>query len=156
MTTEGDETAAIMAELPGGQELIAWFGYVPRFHNAELLDLHLGASGASLRLHTWRMTSETDEKGYYLLDKHVVVTFSLERLTGITLEGHDSRGILYGLNLRRYGSGDPLLSTEVITMGLPPEPDDLGLQLDHTYGLWGVMYARKISLSLTPGKPSKS
>ena len=156
MTSESDEMDALIAELPGGKALIDWFGYIPRFHDAKLLGLHLGASGATLRLHTFRITSETDEKGYFLLDRHVVVTFTLERLTGIKLEGYASQGILYGLNLRRYGSGDPLLGTEVVTMGVPPEPNDVGLQLDHTYGLWGVMYARKMSISLAPGKPADS
>jgi hypothetical protein len=32
-------------------------------------------------------------------------------------------------------------------------PEDYGLVLEPTYELWGVIYARMIGITLSPGKP---
>jgi hypothetical protein len=36
-----DELEAIYADVPGGLELLAWFGHVPSFHDAEIVSLTL-------------------------------------------------------------------------------------------------------------------
>jgi hypothetical protein len=68
-----------LKDIQGSAELYDWFKYWPDFHDAEILSLHLDRKGtSSLRVHTWEMTKETNEKGYYVLEKHVVVEFILE------------------------------------------------------------------------------
>ena len=52
-----------LQEIPGAAELNDWFGYWPTFHDAEIISLHLSRSDScSLRVHTWEMTKEVDEK----------------------------------------------------------------------------------------------
>ena len=156
MTANSDEAASLFSALPGGAELVGWFGYAPSFHDAEILDLHLDRSGVSLlRIHTWRMTRDLDEKRYFILDKHIVVTFSLEKITALKLEGFSGQNVIYGLTLRRYGTGDEVLGKEFLTSA-EPSPEDYGLVLEPTYGLYGAIYARKISVTLSPGKPVRA
>lgn len=60
--TEESSSAPIFKSIPGGAELLAWFGYVPSFHDAEIIDLHLNRHGPStLRIHVWEMTGKVDE-----------------------------------------------------------------------------------------------
>ena len=68
-----------IGEIEGAAELEEWFGYWPSFHDAEIVSLHLNRRGSSsLRVHTWEMTKEIDDKGYYVLAKHIVVEFVFE------------------------------------------------------------------------------
>jgi hypothetical protein len=63
----------------GGARLVQWFGQVPSFHDAEILTLHLRRKGQSvLRLHWWNNTGAIGQDGYYVLDRHAVVTFTLD------------------------------------------------------------------------------
>ena len=70
---------AEIAGIQGSAELHDWFGYWPNFHDAEIISLHLNRSGhSSMRAHTWEMTKEIDQNGYYVLTKHLVVEFVFE------------------------------------------------------------------------------
>jgi len=80
--------------------LLAWFGRVPRFHDAELLEITLASKGESvLRIHTWEMTNQVDDRGYFVLDKHVVVTITLHSVTEISLSDFDLPGIIGSLEV---------------------------------------------------------
>ena len=66
-------------DIPGAADVIAWFGYWPRFHDAEVLSITLDASaGARVVIRAFEMTTEVDASGHYVLAKHCVVTFLLE------------------------------------------------------------------------------
>jgi hypothetical protein len=54
--------------------------YWPTFHDAEVLDLHLERTAARclFHVHAFRMTSETDDRGYFICDRHIVVAFECE------------------------------------------------------------------------------
>jgi hypothetical protein len=148
--TEGGE---IFATVSGARELVDWFGNVPRFHDAEILDLHLSRSGASLlRVHTWQMTSEVDEKGYFRLEKHVVVTFAMEEITGLNLRGFNHQNVIDGLEIKRYGSGGDF-SEAAFRAQFPPGPEDFGVILEPTYGVGGVILARQLRISFVIGEP---
>ena len=113
-----------------------WFGYWPGFHDAEIVSLHLNRKGSSfLRVHTWEMTKEVDEKGCYVLAKHVVVEFILESVSGLRLDGFSQQNVIFGLAIEKTDSG-------------------VRLKLDDCYGLAGSIEAERMSLRLTPGKPS--
>ena len=72
---QADELDAII----GAQELHNWFGYWPRFHDAEIVSLHLNRRGpSSLLIHTWETTNKVDVHGYFVHEKYVVVEFVLE------------------------------------------------------------------------------
>ncbi len=88
--------------IPGASALHDWFGYWPSFHDAEIVGLHLNRKGgSSLRLHTWEMTKEVDEKGYYVLSKHVVVEFILETISSLSLNGFSHQNVVFGLKWRK-------------------------------------------------------
>jgi hypothetical protein len=122
--------------IPGAAELENWFGYWPTFHDAEIISLNLNRKGSSsLHVHTWDMTKEVDEKGYYVLAKHVVVEFALETVSGLNLNGFNHQNVLFGLGIEKSDSG-------------------FRLTLDECYGLAGSIEAERISIRITPGKPS--
>ena len=123
-------------QIQGAGDLHDWFGYWPSFHDAEIIGLHLNREGSSsLRVHTWEMTKELDAKGYYVLAKHVVVEFLLEKVTDLSLNGFGHQNVIFGLGVQKTGSG-------------------FRLTLDECYGLSGSIEAEKVSLRLIPGKPS--
>jgi len=122
-------------DIHGASELYDWFGYWPSFHDAEIISLHLNRGGnSSLRVHTWEMTKEVDEKGYYVLARHVVVEFILEAVSDLSLNGFNHQNVVFGLEVEKIDSG-------------------FRLRLDDCYGLTGSIEAERLSLSLTPGKP---
>jgi hypothetical protein len=121
-------------DIHGASELRDWFGYWPSFHDAEVISLHLNRTGSSsLRVYTWEMTKEVDEKGYYVLAKHVVVEFILEFISGLSLNGSNHQNVIFGLQVEKTDSG-------------------FRLTLDDCYGLAGSIEAEKMSIRITPGK----
>jgi hypothetical protein len=125
-----------IGEIEGAVELEEWFGYWPSFHDAEIVSLHLNRKGSSsLRIHTWEMTKEIDDKGYYVLAKHIVVEFVFEAVCGLTLNGFNQQNVIFGLAIEKTDSG-------------------FRVTLDDCYGLAGSIEAEKMSLRLTPGKPA--
>ncbi|CDM62209.1 hypothetical protein LPU83_pLPU83d_0839 (plasmid) [Rhizobium favelukesii] len=45
--------------------LLAWFGEVPTFHDAEIISLSLSRTGASeVEIHGWIVTDGVDPNGY--------------------------------------------------------------------------------------------
>ena len=54
-----------------------------------------------LVLHTFEMTPEVDPKGYYVLHKHVLVTFRFAGVHDASLRQFDSGNILFGLEIAR-------------------------------------------------------
>jgi hypothetical protein len=97
--------AAFIA-LPGGKALADWFGRVPRFHDAELQDITLASHGPSvLRIRTWNVTDKVDGRGYFVLDKHVMVTVTLEAVTHVALNRFNLHGIIFDLEVTSIDGG---------------------------------------------------
>ncbi len=123
-------------QITGATELHDWFGYWPDFHDAEIVSLHLNRQEISfLRVHTWETTKQIDEKGYYVQAKHVVVEFLFEDVSALSLTGFSQQNVIFGLDIEKTGSG-------------------FRLTLDECYGLAGSIEAERLSLRITPGKPS--
>jgi hypothetical protein len=97
-----------------------WFGYWPSFHDAEVLSMDLNrrprekGPGPSLvaRLHTFEMTSEVDDRGYYKLRKHAIITLEFDGIEGISLDGFNGQNALAGLDLEEAVNqeGQPALT----------------------------------------------
>lgn len=65
--------------------LTSIFGTWPSFHDAEVLSMHFdrgGDDGPNLeaRVHVFRMTSDVDERGYYVLTNHTLVTLRFSNI----------------------------------------------------------------------------
>ena len=135
-----DQQASVYASIPGGPELLDWFGRVPSFHDAEIIDLHLKRCGSStLRIHAWNMTDKV-KKGYFVLEKHAVVEFSIDRITNLNLGDFNHQNVIDKLVLSRMESGE---NSAVFELNLEP-----------CYGLSGIIRAEQVSVTLGPGKPS--
>ena len=80
------------------------------------------------------MTKDVDEKGYYILTKHVVVEFTMKDVIGLNLSGFNRRNVIFGLGIERTENG-------------------YRLKLDDCYGIAGGVEAKLISIRLIPGKP---
>jgi hypothetical protein len=52
----------------------------------------------------WEMTKKTDEHGYYVLAKHVVVEFVLEEILDLSLNGFRHQNVLFGLTVEELES----------------------------------------------------
>lgn len=134
-------TAELLIAVPGGGKLLEWFGgRVPSFHDAEVLELELHREKARCRIkiHTFRMTPEVDDKGFFILDKHVLVSFRLEGVINLEFNDFNEQNVIYGLALSRTAD------------------QGYRLELDPCHGLFGFVEAQSLTIELEPGKPSHS
>jgi hypothetical protein len=126
---------AILQDIPGGKALLDWFGRVPRFHDANLLEITLNSKGLSvMRVHTWQMTNKVDARGYIELDKHVVVTITLEEVTDISLTEFNLPSIIFDLEVTKAD-------------------ESMQLTWGGSYGVSGTLRAKKMRFDLQPGQP---
>ena len=123
-------------QIPGSADLIAWFGFWPSFHDAEVLSIHLNRRGeSSVVVQTWQRTDEVDGRGHFVLTKHVVVTFLLEGTLNIKLEGFNHQNVISGLSLDATASGYRLI-------------------LHPCFGAEGMLEAERVRIKIQPGVPT--
>ena len=123
-------------EIPGAEAVVEWFGRWPSFHDAEIIDVHFDRAGRSaIRIHAWLMTEGIDSDGFYVSDRHAVVTFGLEDIVDLELFGFSNQNVIFGLTVERTDRGHRL-------------------KLDPCYGLSGAIEAERVSVGLAPGKPA--
>jgi hypothetical protein len=122
-----EEAETAYASIPGGLDLVAWFGRVPSFHDAEIVSLSLHRRAPSmLNIHAWNMTKEVDDHGYFVLDRHAVVTFILEDIMDLQLDGFSHQNVIGGLCLRRA----PARPDRRGFYWLDPSPSDYEIELE--------------------------
>jgi len=147
---DNSETA-IYDAVAGGADLVRWFGQTPSFHDAEVLDLLLSRKGHSfLRLHSWTNTGAVGQDGYYVIDRHAIVTFTLSGVMDLQLDGFSAQNVVGGLVLRRALDRPERRGY----LALDPLPQDIEIELEPCYGLSGLIRARSVSIAFEPGEPS--
>jgi hypothetical protein len=126
-------------DIPGGEALFDWFGRVPRFHDAKLLEIIFSGKGSGLlRIHAWNMTNKVDARGHFVLDKHVVVTLALEGVSVISCTSFDMvPAIIFDLEITSLDQG-------------------FRLEWSASYGVSGSISAKEVRITLEPGEPSQS
>lgn len=129
---------SILHEIPGGRALVEWFGGVPHFHDAELLELTFSKEGSGLiRLHAWNMTDQVDDKGYFINDKHAIVTLLLGGVSSINCIDFDMvPGIIYDLDISAVN-------------------EFYRVEWSASYGVEGSITVKGVQINLMPGKPAK-
>ena len=80
------------------------FGYWPSFHDAEVLTMCLdraGEDGPSLetQIHVFEMTDQVDERGFYVLRKHTLVTLHFANILLRNLGWFNNQNSLSGLGI---------------------------------------------------------
>ncbi|TXI02746.1 MAG: hypothetical protein E6Q76_15025 [Rhizobium sp.] len=126
-------STSVLNDIPGGKSLLEWFGRIPRFHDAELLEISFSGSGAGLlRIHAWNMTGQVDAKGYFVLDKHAIVTLILEGVSAISCTDFDMvPGIIFDLEITKTDQS-------------------FRIEWDASYGVSGFVSAKHVEISLVP------
>jgi hypothetical protein len=129
-------------DIPGAADVIAWFGYWPTFHDAEVLAITMDRErGITVAVHVFHTTSEIDSKGHYIHDKHAIIRFSM---TGFPA---DETGFV-PTKLQEFNHQNVLSSARV-------EKRDYGweLILDPCFGVCGSIACERMSASVEPGVP---
>jgi hypothetical protein len=103
-----------------------------------------------LSIHAWNMTKEVDDRGYFVLDRHAVVTFILEDIMDLQLDGFGHQNVIGGLRLRRA----PERPDRRGFYWLDPSPSDYEIELEPCFGLDGLIRCRRVSVAFVPGKPN--
>lgn len=128
----------VIHELPGADALFQWFGYWPDFHDAEVLAIDLNRSGSSrVRVHTFDVSDQVGNDGCNVCVKHVVVSFVLDGLESIQLQGFNRQNVVSKVAVIRTEEG-------------------LLLLLEPCYGAEGSLTAERISIEIEPGVPPDS
>jgi hypothetical protein len=130
-------SGSALHDIPGGEALLGWFGCVPRFHDAKLREITFSGKGSGqLRIHAWNMTNKVDARGYFVLDKHVVVTLALEGVSAISCTNFDMvPAIIFDLEITSLDQG-------------------FRLEWSASYGVSGSISAKEVRITLEPGEPS--
>jgi len=122
--------------IAGWDNLLSWFEGHSSFHDAEILEIHLDRAGDSyIRLHWWVMRREVDDRGYYILDKHAIVTFHLHGISDLNLLGFNHQNVIFGLHVQ---TGD----------------EGIRLEFEPCYGISGAITAKEVIVEVVPEKPS--
>ena len=146
-----DEAETIYAGIPGGPELLTWFGRVPTFHDAEIVSITLSRRApGTLSIHAWNMTREVDPKGYFILDRHAVVTFTLGDIMDVQLDGFSPQNVISRLQIRRA----PVRPDRQSYDAFRSSPQDYEIELEPCYGLNGRIRCKHVAISFVPAKPS--
>ncbi len=132
-------SGSVLHDIPGGEALFDWFGRVPRFHDTNLLEITFSGKGSGLlRIHAWNMTNKVDARGYFVLDKHVVITLALEAVSAINCTNFDIvPAVIFDLEITRLDRG-------------------FRLEWSASYGVSGSISAKELRIILEPGELSQS
>jgi hypothetical protein len=94
-----------MAIIENSTALTDIFGKWPAFHDAEVVSMTLdrqglgGFQGPTLDavIHVWEMTSEVDEKGYFVLRHHTLAKLRFFQVAELRLEQFNEQNVLFNL-----------------------------------------------------------
>jgi hypothetical protein len=136
---------AVMPDAPeveGAKEILNWFGYWPAFHDAEVLTITLERrSGCRVVIHAFEKTSDVDSRGYYVLAKHALVTFTMEGFPA----GEDG---VVNTEIAAFNHQNVLFGAEVAKI-----PNGYALRLDGIFGVTGQICGERLRVSVEPWKP---
>lgn len=118
-------------EIEGWCRLTDWFGHSPSFHDAEVMsiDLRLEPEPSRLRVHAWRINEDVDANGFFRLDRHATVTFTIRGITALRLEDWSRQNVLAKLWVSRAG-------------------DEYILNMPSSVGMEGQISAKMISVDM--------
>lgn len=126
---------SIISDIPGCNALVEWFGHVPRFHDAILLEIGFRGGGEGLmRIHAWNTTGEVDAQGYLVLDKHTVVTLAME---GVEEVNCTDLGMMPGI---------------IFDLEITKPTQSFRIEWGASYGPAGFVTAERVQISLEPGR----
>jgi hypothetical protein len=133
----------LLEKVEGAAALAEWFGFLPDFHDATIRSMNFEGSSGRLVLSAFRITSELDERGFFILDRHASVCLHFEEVSGVVLDCNPLTTVLE-VGLRRLTSEHlPILNTMAAA-------GDYELGFDDVFGGSGAIYAKSVSISFQP------
>lgn len=94
---------SVAATIPGSDQVIAWFGSWPTFHDAEVLELFLTREGKSwLRIEVCRKSTEPPSPA---ADDVAVITFWFEHVLDVELNDFSPQNVIFDLRLDNTKNG---------------------------------------------------
>jgi len=125
----------VLRAMPGGAELIEWFGHVPWFHDDEIELLELQSPGACRLVIRATIVATLAEV------RSCRVTFHIDEIVELKLEHFYRQNALFALRLRPAGSlPGPLYGAE-------PSPSDIEMVLESAVGIEGIIRCRGVSVT---------
>ncbi len=114
-------------------EVMEWFGCIPHFHDDEVIsiDLRRDPEPSVISIRAFMMTPEVDSHGYYVLDKHATVKFTLNSILEQELDGWNHQNAIMNLEI-----------TDVDTAWR--------LEINPAYGVGGYFVAESITMKIEP------
>jgi hypothetical protein len=111
----------------------AWFGRIPSFHDCEVvsIDLHRAPEPSIVCVHAFLMTPELDDQGYYVLDKHALVSFRLFEVREVNIMDWNHQNVLDSIAIEDVENG-------------------FRLMLEGTYGADGHITAAAVEIAVHP------
>ncbi|GEP41705.1 hypothetical protein [Brevifollis gellanilyticus] len=90
---------AIPDYLRNHDQVVTAFGRWPSFHDGYLLRWEMQDDFIELEVEGWNLTSEVDERGYFITEKHHRVVFRFEGVHDADLEGLKRCDEEFGTNI---------------------------------------------------------
>ena len=131
--------------IENAEAITSIFGYWPSFHDAEVLELTLrrepaGRVSLVACIHVFEMTNQVKTDGYFLCQKHSIVTIAFEDADEVVAEGFNHQNALSQLRIEANDPDGPL-----------------SVAFEGAYGLEASLTCRAIRVaSITPGIPAGS
>jgi hypothetical protein len=143
---ENDElkkTVEILEKLPGGPELLAWFGGSLNFGDGEVVSLTLDRGQFSvLRVLAMRRDANGDFS-------RAMISFHLAGMIDVAIEGFSHQNVIDNLKLRP--APDNEIHPSLLGIGLiAPEFE---IQLNPCAGAFGIIRASIVNISIEPVQP---
>lgn len=137
------QTASILKELPGGSELLAWFGGIPNFGDGEVVSLNLDRAGTStLRV----LATRRDANG---ISDQAIISFRLSDMIDVAIEGFSHQNVIGGLKLRHAQNEDIHPSL----LGIGTVAPKLEIELEPCAGAFGTIRASIVNISVEAVSP---
>jgi Immunity protein 50 len=120
--------------IEGAAALLEWYGGMPSFHDSNVLDFSIDGNGSGrMSVQAFSTTDRIDEKGFFILDKHVIVTFLMDGITSVELSGFMQGAILFALDISK-------------------DQDGFEMSIESSYGFGGSLKMQKLRMEFRPGK----
>ena len=128
------KTANVPA-IEGANAIVDWFGCWPRFHDHYLVQAPSTASAAGvMTIEAWVTMSATDAQGYFLRERHCLVTFELSGIDSVELT-------------------EPIFPAVIFELTLTDETPGWTIAWSSSYGAGGCIQARVARVSVEPRIP---
>lgn len=135
------ETIRVLESIPGGRELLDWFGGYPSFHDAELLRLDLDRRGASLSVSVPGQRDGSPRPD-------LIVTFSFKALDtiNVSLDTFNHQNVMSDMALSFAKPAEP----HPTQVGTGVGAGDIEFEIEPCFGAFGKLRASVENLTITP------